>query len=470
MDTTLKHDFRRFVKRYQLLVPGMRVLAAVSGGRDSMVLLHLLLQWKKRLKIEVAALHVNHQLRGPDSDADEVFVRRICREWNTPFFSRKVDIRKVAAEGRLSLEEAGHQVRENIFIQVRRREKFDVVATAHHRRDQAETILMRLLKGAGVEGLAGIRLRRPGIIRPMLFAGDEQIKNYCRLHNIAFREDKSNTDRRFLRNQVRHQLLPQVEQIFGASYESHLLNAGLIFQEWLEENGSLLDTAQKNCLERVSGNEIRLVLPLYLGYFSWLKFRLLDLVLAELEGKKRSLPYDKYQDFLEWLTQGKPGTNFHFDRRIVTCKTRDSILFRRVIPPVEPFRLLVAPNKGIPVPGANKILKVLPAVPGNVPFTEDRSLEFVNGDKLQFPLVLRNAIPGDTFRPLGMAHRKRVFDFLAEHGVRGSIKQETPILESSGEIVWVVGWQIDNKYKITKSTKSVYKLVLTEDERRKSKN
>ncbi len=464
MDTTLKHDFRRFVKRHQLIAPGMRVLVAVSGGRDSVVLLHLLLQWQKLLKIEVGVLHVNHQLRGPDSDADEAFVRRICEEWKTPFFSRKAEIREIARKNRLSLEEAGHQVREKIFAEVRRVEKFDVVATAHHRRDQAETILMRLLKGAGVEGLAGIRLQRPGIIRPLLFAGDEQIENYCQIHKIAFREDKSNADLRFLRNQVRHQLLPQIEQIFGLSYETHLLNAGLIFQDWLEENDSLLETAQKDCLRRVSGNEIRLVLPLYRGYFSWLKFRLIDGILTELEGKKRSLSYGKYQDFSEWLNEGKPGTNFHFDRRIAAIKSGDQILFQKAIPAVTPYRLSVSPKEKIPVPGVNKILKVLPMAPENARLTPERSWEFVDGGKLEFPLLLRNAGPDDTFRPLGMAHRKRVFDFLAERGVRGSLKQNTPVLESGGQIIWVVGWQIDDKFKITSSTKSVYKLVLTEDE------
>ena len=206
-EPSLFRTVRETIATHALFTPGATVVAAVSGGIDSMVLLDLLASLDEyRLNLVVA--HLNHLLRGEESDRDEAFVREAADRHGIPCIVRRIEVRQLAREQRLSLEEAGRVARHELLEQTLGETGARAVALGHHADDQAETVLMRLLRGAGSGGLSGMAHRSGWKVRPLLDAGREQIAEYARIREIPFREDSSNTDRRFLRNRVRHELLP----------------------------------------------------------------------------------------------------------------------------------------------------------------------------------------------------------------------------------------------------------------------
>jgi tRNA(Ile)-lysidine synthase len=219
---TLPDRVLAYIRERQLMKPGDRVGVAVSGGADSVALLRLLLELRGGLGIVLSVIHVNHQLRGAESDADEVFVAALAQQHGLEFFARRVDVRVSAATKALSLEAAGRDLRYTVFHDIAQEQELDYVATAHTRDDQAETVLLKLLRGAWTRGLAGIYPTQPltgsaTVVRPLLSESREALRGYLRELQQQWREDASNQDRSFARNRVRHELLPLVEREFNPS-------------------------------------------------------------------------------------------------------------------------------------------------------------------------------------------------------------------------------------------------------------
>jgi len=215
MKKDLKHKFYNYVRRNELLNSGNRLLLAVSGGMDSMVLLDLFHQWQARLKILLGAVHLNHGIRQETARRDQELVKGICEKVEIPLHILKADVPAHARENGLSLEEAGHKLRKILFEELACQEGYDRIATAHHQDDQAETILSRIISGTGLQGLAGIRLRKNLWIRPLLCATRQEIEQYAIQQNIQYTEDETNKDLNIPRNRIRHDLLPYLQRNYN---------------------------------------------------------------------------------------------------------------------------------------------------------------------------------------------------------------------------------------------------------------
>lgn len=463
MKNSLKFAFLEFVNHHQLITSGQSVLIAVSGGMDSLVLLHLMLGWQAYFKMRLGVAHFNHQLRGKESDRDEAFVKAVCEKSEIPFFSGRGEVKKYARENKYSIEEAARRLREKYLENCRKEQGFDVVATAHNLNDQAETLLMRLLSGTGLEGLAGIRLRREGYIRPLLFAERTDIEEYAAEHQIEYREDLTNKDLRFARNKIRHQLLPYLKKEFQLNNLNSFLNLGLIIQEWLPTVYEQAEVAFRESVKVETQNKIRLDITGYTRYFSQLQLRMLERILSKLLNKDVALGFNRFSDFLKWVNHPGKGSRFHFENEIIVRKEKQSLVFERGGERGRELELQVEINPGdcyrneeLGIAIAVTWAETVPVIFESTGFTEH-----LDAGKLTFPLVLRRWRAGDRFQPLGMSQQKKMSDFLTDEKELILPRRQMLVLESGGEIAWVVGSRISEKFKITGVSEKFLKLEVS---------
>ncbi|RMH87151.1 MAG: tRNA lysidine(34) synthetase TilS [Calditrichaeota bacterium] len=459
--TSLKYRFLQFTNRHRLIQPQQAILIAVSGGVDSVVLLHLLVTWQQFFRSRLGVAHFNHQLRGSSADEDEAFVAELSREFQLPFYAGRGDVRNLAHRQRRSLEEAARMAREAFLVETCEQNGFDHIATGHNLNDQAETMLMRLLQGAGVSGLAGIRLRRGRFIRPLLFAEREAIVEYAAHHQLTYREDPTNRDLRFVRNRIRHRLLPLLRETFHLSRLDSFLRTGLILQEWLE----MLEEEVQQALSAVKilpgQNKIALDIPAYCQYFSQIQVKVLEFIIAQLTGERQTLTFRRFESFSRWLEKGGRG-KILVHPGIQAWREGEQILFQLSAEENLPEKVDVWLNPGDAY--RNETLQIEVSI-GFAPreaidFRLSPHTEFLDADQLRFPLRLRTWQPGDKLQPLGANYLKKVSDLLTDCRSLPLPKQSMLVLESAGEIVWVVGCRIGENYKITPQTKRVLKLEM----------
>lgn len=461
MKDNLKSRFIEFSLRKQLFEENDNVLVAVSGGVDSMVLLHLLNSWRRRLKINLGIIHLHHGIRGPAAEADYRFVKETADSLTLPFYFIRRSIPEYAEEHRLSLEEAGHQIRESEFEKLASEKGYQKIATAHHMDDQAETILMRLLSGSGIQGLAGIRLRKGKWVRPLLFAARSEIENYAANNSIEFRTDATNEDVSILRNKIRHELLPVLKTGYDAQAVQHLAQISSVLEEWDAYLNDTLDEIEKDDVLRISKNKISLEIPGFKLYFSWIKIRLIERVLSMLSGEPEKVAYNKFTDFLHWLDQGRIGSRFSWSSSIESAKQKDLVIFYRTeYDSGTGNSVEIYPGAWYQTPAGGIKLNVSEVDWDEVQFHSDKSEEFINGTELQFPLFVRQWQPGDRFRPLGSQHSRLVSDYLTDMKIGQPEKSRICVLLNKNEIVAIVGVQINDRYKVQKRENKIYRLIL----------
>jgi tRNA(Ile)-lysidine synthase len=461
MKSHLGNQFLEFVKRQKLLLTRDKVLIAVSGGVDSLVLLHLLHKYSRGLKISVGVVHLNHQIRSGSAEADQKLVAGICRQKGIPFYVRKARVRQFAHQHDLSLEEAGHKLRFEYFEKMAEENRYNKIATGHHLDDQAETILMRLISGTGLQGLAGIRLRKGKWIRPLLFADRSQILDYAREYNIAHREDETNLDTDILRNKIRHRLLPLLAQEYNRNVKEHLIHLGTISEEWDRYIQLELPELLSTYVNVITQNKIEVGISFFRQYFSGIKIRLIEAILSRLTDREVKTGFHKINDFTNWLEKGKPGSRFQWDNTVYSLKSENNVEFLKIVSDPEYSEIIeIKTGKNYRLPGTGLILSLQECGREEIVFTHDHMVEFIEGGRLQFPVQLRGWRAGDRFLPLGFNHEKLVSDYLTDRKIGFPERDRVKVLLNQGEIMAIVGVQISERYKVRQNSVSIYKLKL----------
>jgi tRNA(Ile)-lysidine synthase len=434
-----------YIRERNLLRPGDRVAVAVSGGADSVALLRVLLELRAQLGIVLFVAHFNHELRGEESDADEQFVAELARHHDTPVFAGRANVRDHAVSNKLSIEHAARELRYDWLIKLAREQRFEAIATAHTSDDQAETVLMKFLRGAGTKGLAGIHplLLRDGvrIVRPLLETPRAEVEQYLSSIGQLWREDESNRDSRFVRNRIRHELLPLLERDYNPNLRELLSESAEVAlaeeDYWQREAQSFLDRWQ------VEPKRLRLCQ--FLSVPS-------GLLIESIAMQRRVL-----KCFLE--SQGL-ATDFHHVEMVRHCALgetpavgmssgwqvkREGDYLELAPAPDQAAELVPRYEYFLPTPGKLLIPEIdvmlkATVVPEEVAAQEPpRSLLRLVGFGAH--LTIRNWQPGDRFRPAHTSSEEKLKRLFSEKKIPADQRPLWPVvLTQENQIIWVRGF------------------------------
>lgn len=430
------------MRSHQMASDQDKILVGVSGGIDSMVLLHLLIH----TGLSVGVAHCNFSLRGEESDGDEQFVRYYCLMNGIQFHSIRFDTMEYAKENGFSIQVAARKLRYAYFDELCREHKYTRIAIAHNLNDSVETVLLNLSRGTGLKGLTGIKHVNGKVIRPLLFALRSEIEEYANAHNINYREDSSNATTKYKRNFIRHKVLPLLQNLNPSVYQSIALTAAN-----LSESQVLVDRQLeqiRSTLVRGKGNSFLLSLSklndvpaaqLFLVEF------LADFGFTPSQAREA---YNLIHSISGKFIESETHTVFH-DREflIVQPKIRTEDIDIEIYPETESID---EPLK--------MIFQTFDAIIINI--EKDTKVANLDWQKLKFPLRIRHWRPGDRFIPLGMKGFKKVSDFLIDIKLPVADKQKVFVLTSGNDIVWVIGYRIDNRFRIDNETQRVYKVIM----------
>lgn len=445
----------KFIKDQNLVNEGDKVLIALSGGPDSVFLLHFFLKYKRKFKIKIGAAHINHQLRGSDSDRDELFCHTICNELNIPFFVERANIKTIAKKSRDSLEVAGRKIRYNFFEKILSSEKFDKVATAHNADDNAETVLLNLIKGTGVKGISGIPIKRGNIIRPILCLSKSEILKYLGTNKYEYRIDKSNLSNEYERNILRNDIIPLIKKNLNPSFDDAVLNSTLNFQRLNQFIERLLNELRSNI--KVKKNK-HIVIPLSLINTNdeFIISQLLKALVDQTFNVKCELS-DINKIFS--LNKKQVGKSEELANNLIVVRERDVIIISKKRTSLEKSEKKLKINSSVKI--GRKILSVTRVSKDSVVMSKNKNIEFISADKIKDDFVVREWNSGDKFHPIGLNGTKKLSDYLTEIKIGNLIKKNQLVLLNDNKIVWVVGHRIDDRFKITENTKKVLKLCLS---------
>lgn len=433
-------QFKEFIKKEKLFNAKHKILVAVSGGMDSVCMAHLF----HKAGFDFGIAHCNFQLRGTESDEDEKFVSQLSKRFQAPYHIKKFDTQAYVKKYKVSVQMAARELRYSWFEKIRVKNSYDYIAVAHHQDDEIETFFINLIRGTGIAGLHGIKAKAENIVRPLMFAGRKEIEEFVKKNNILFREDSSNNSLKYLRNKIRHKLIPMIKELNPdienavKSGIQRIRQMEAVFREIVEE--------KKKEIVKQEGSLVRFDIK-----------KLLSLPHNELFLFEFLKPYHFSGDIIGQISKGLKGTSgkiFNsFTHRLV--KDRMHLILSPLRAANEDKKFVIPENiKKIDNPLQLKFKKL--NISKNFEVMKDSNMAMLDFDKLSFPLMLRKWQRGDYFYPFGMKGKKKLSDFFTDNKFSLLDKENTWLLCDGDDIVWIAGYRIDNRYRITCKTKRVF--------------
>jgi len=448
--------------------PATELLVAVSGGLDSMVLLHLVDILAKKGPLKFKVVHFNHHLRGRHSDADEKFVAHNCRQQALELIvGQGRDILEQRQQLGLSLEDAARQARYAFFNRCLKKQLKTWLLTAHTASDQAETVIMNLLRGSGLRGLKGIPAQRQRILRPLLEVSRKEIRGYARQHDVSFVEDSSNALLEFTRNRIRHQVLPVLKQEAGMDLDKRLS----VMAAGLAADLSVIDTQVEVFINQwVTIDKDKNHVTINRRKLRWQHPGLLPHILGQCihrAGNRKQLSRRTLLTLVKMAGNetGKTLAAFRLADNLIFEVHREHIIVRDADTAVKiagSFSQIISGTGCYSLPDHRGVLKIhrLDQIGRNgYLHSSARDDETIDADTISFPLVVRSWKPGDIFFPIGMhGSRKKVKNFFTDCKIPLEQKQNIPILCHNNRIIWVVGHRLDERFAIKPTTKTFLKI------------
>jgi len=444
----------RTIRKNGLISPGDSVLVGFSGGPDSTCLLYLLHALRENYKLEITALYIDHNLRPAEVPTEISFCKKFCEGLGIRFMVESIDVTSFSNELRINRQEAARELRYQTFGKAASDIKADKVALAHNSDDQAETLLMRLVRGAGPTGLSGIPMKRDNIIRPILEIGREDIERFLEMRNIVPVTDSSNLKEDYLRNMVRLRLMPMLKQANPNLLKS-LTNTMEILQEEERYFGIIVTKTLMKLISRKSQKRIELFLSPMEAMETVILRRVLRRAISETEGL-RGIGFLHIKDIIALIKNGKNGDRLVLPRNIRVIKEYALL----VITSEEPVRIA---EYTLDLPGKAVIVGAWHVVTAEV---EEKSALFGDGklsvlldaEKMKFPLMVRPRRPGDYFYPMGFGRKKKLQDLFVDLKIARDERDSVAVVVSGDDIVWIAGYRADERFKVTDQTKKFVRL------------
>lgn len=458
---------KHFIIKNSLLNKGDKVLVALSGGPDSVCLLHCLHMLKGEFNLEIGAAHVNHMLRGNEAINDEEYVKELCGKLGVQCYIQRIDIDRISKEKGISHEMAGREERYSFFERLKKKHGYTKVAIAHNANDQAETVIMRMMRGTGLDGLCGIRVKREGdIIRPILSLKRNEIEKYCSSNNLNPQIDKSNLEKVYSRNKVRLDILPYMQENFNEDIINAINRMASILQKDNEYMGQESDKIYKKYCTYISddlclNNEL---------------FNLNEAIVTRVV-KKAFIKYSNIHNNFEMkhiydvIELRGLGTNkkINLPNGIIAENIYGDIYLRKRI-----SSLKINNNKDIVVVkdeieksiisfGEYRIAFDVLSNKNNIEFSNNPLIKYFDYDNIKEGLSIRNRKDGDKIRLLGMKGTKKLKDIFIDLKIPREKRDYIPILCFDNSIAWIIGHKVSEDFKVTKKTKKILKITFSRE-------
>jgi tRNA(Ile)-lysidine synthase len=473
------------IKNHRMFEPHDSVLVCVSGGPDSVALLHVLLEIASGLSLTLGVAHLNHGIRSIDSDRDAEFVTSLAGKLKLPFYVKKKDVLSYKKHYKLSLEEAGRRVRYEFFHQVAKENKYNKIALGHHGSDNAELVLMYLFRGSGPAGISGIPPVRDSfsqygiIVRPFLGLTRHEIMDYLTAKKLEYVTDTSNEDTKFLRNKVRSELIPLIKESYNPRIVETVNRLSSIIrsdEEWIED---IITPLYEDILLYSKENEIALSIPKLVGIHMAPKRRVIRRAIESIKGDLRRITFFHIASVIKLIERVPGFGSLDFPGFITVTRKEDTLyissgekvrsktgsdpkntersFFEYTIckPGLKPESFCIKET------GFRLRLSEISAENITDIQSAGQRVAFFDMNSLAFPLVVRNFRYGDRFTPFGMTGSQKLKKFFINKKISRTERANCPVLLSANKIIWVVGHRQDEFGKVTQSTGKVLKVQLS---------
>jgi tRNA(Ile)-lysidine synthase len=444
---------RQYIKEHQLIPAGVKtVYAAVSGGIDSCVMLDILSQLQQEFGYKIIILHYNHGTRGTDSREDELFVENLAKKYRLKIVIGRIHGRP------LKLSETFLREQRMKFFEKSIAKMNDCrIATGHNLDDNIETFLMRIAKGSRVKGLLAIRPARGYFIRPLLNITRKNIFEYAKNNNLDYREDSSNRDITIIRNKIRHRVIPYLEKAFDTDLQQNipriiedLYRYHAIYEDKLHE---AIQNTTKKTKTGISLNRKR-----YSKYNETIRRGLVEYCISNVYPLNYRVSDRNLAIWDDFISQVQVGKKLFFLEDGIAIAERQYIMFGNTPRhKKETYHL----KPGVPASVSDMYqIRFQKVKMDEIIFTNEKNVEYIDGDKSGKSLLVRFWKKGDSFRPLGMSNKRKLSDFFTDLKINAMLKKEIPLVCKGETIIWIAGYRLDDQFKISPDTKTVYKLEL----------
>jgi tRNA(Ile)-lysidine synthase len=441
-----------FSDRKDLIRKNDKILIALSGGPDSVFLLNLLNKFKKRFKISIGAFHLDHSLR-KNSKKDAQFCKDICVELGIDFYTERKNVKQFAEKNKYSIEEAGRIIRYDELAKAADENGYNKIATAHIAGDNAETILLNLIKGTGIKGISGIPPKRGKIIRPLLCLTKDEILIYLNEHRIKYLLDKTNLQSDFERNFLRNKIIPLLKKKINPNLEESLFRSSEILRNQFAAIDDQIKKYSKKIAVFTEDN-----LRLDVNELSKIDANLIgDVIKYSIENKfPVTIKYKDIQKIIDLLKNERSKSILLPNGFTALKEKNEIIIFKKNREKFDQKTLKI--GSSVELDGKKLSIKLLKKKPEK--YSKSGMKEYISADHLGEEFVLREWKDGDWFYPIGMKGSKKVSDYLNDKKISFFDKKKQLVLENQNRIVWIVGLRLDDRFKLTSQTKKVIELCL----------
>ena len=453
----LKHKVLSTIKEYNLIEENDNIVIGVSGGPDSMALLYVLLDIRHLIYFNIYIAHVNHGVRGEEAKDDQLFVEKISKELNLPYYTKNVDMIQYGKEKGISSEEAGRELRYGFFREILGLHGGGKIAVAHNMNDQAETLLMRFMRGTGIDGLKGMELIAGDIIRPILGIDRKEIETYIEYNNIETVLDKTNLMPIYSRNKVRLELIPYIEEHF---------NPNIINTLWRMSKISSLDS---KFLEDYSKKKYNIIVKKQDKHSIILdgdKFgdedraiqqRIIRICILKIDGSLQGISEAQISGVLNLFLLSETGKSIDLSNDIVAKTSYEDLIIEKRREREENsylYNLSLSGINNFELLGYSFDIEVLYR-DENFVMDKNKNTRYFDLDKVEGDLKVRNRLNGDKFVPFGMKGTKKLKDYFIDEKVPKDLRDSIPLVVDNRDIIWVVGYRTNEMYKLTNDTKRI---------------
>ncbi|MEN6320599.1 MAG: tRNA lysidine(34) synthetase TilS [Syntrophaceae bacterium] len=461
-------EVRKTIKKHNMLKKGERIVVAVSGGPDSVALLKVLEVLSHEYGLTLIAAHLNHGLR-EEADREEKFVRKRCNEMEITCESKKVNINELRKNSGKCIEDISRDIRYEFLDEVAKRQNAQKIALAHHLNDQIETIFMNFIRGSGPDGLKGmVPVRDSMYIRPLLGVNRKKILSFLEARKIPFMTDTSNMENIYLRNRIRHLLIPQIKAQYNPHLDINLANMAEIMRlenDYLEKD---TDAALSKLVLGSAEDEIKINIPEIMRYHEAIQWRIVKEILQKLSPDQKGIEYDHIKAVVELAYSNRPSGHLNLPFRIVARREYDSLIVTQerkslkqtVCEQYDYLHYIVTIPGIVNIAELGRTMKFdfvdsLVWSDTNMP-----NIAYMDYDTIIGPLIIRSIKPGDRIKPLGMKGTKKIKTYFIDEKIPMIKRKMIPLLLDQDSVLWIAGLRMSERVKITKKTIKILRVEI----------